>query len=160
MKDILAGSFFILGGLFSLLAGLGILRMPDSFTRMQAATKAGTLGVGCLILGVAIYFADLGDSTRALLVIGFLFLTAPVAAYIIARAAYHIGVPLWSGTVIDELKDSPDRGIGEDDQIMRGAGGAGAQKASASDHTTPNPEPATGDEPRTPDHDPDDPTDR
>jgi multicomponent Na+:H+ antiporter subunit G len=88
-----------------LLAGLGVLRLPDLFMRLQASTKASTLGVGCMLLGVAIHFQTLGVTTRAVLVIAFFFLTAPVGAHVIARAAYAVGVPLWEGTITDELGD-------------------------------------------------------
>src|SRR5690554_1915589 len=71
----------VIGSLFMLLAAIGVLRLPDIFIRLQAATKASTLGVGCLLLGVAIHFDHLGVATRAVLVIGFFFLTAPVAAH-------------------------------------------------------------------------------
>ena len=91
------------GALFLLLAAAGAVRMPDLFTRMQAATKAATLGVGCTLLAVALYVNNFAVTVRALLVIAFIFLTAPVAAHMIGRAAYFIGVPLWQGTKIDEL---------------------------------------------------------
>ena len=85
-----------------------MLRRP----RMQASTKASTLGVGCLLLGAALHFQDLGVTTRAVLVIGFFFLTAPVGAHMIARAAYAVGVPLWEGTLVDELRDDQTSALG------------------------------------------------
>jgi multicomponent Na+:H+ antiporter subunit G len=66
------------------------------------------LGVACLVFAVAIHFGDLGVFTRALLVIAFLFLTAPVAATMIAYAAYFTEVPQWEGTVLDELRERHD----------------------------------------------------
>lgn len=106
MTDRITAVLLVVGALFMLLAGLGALRLPDIFMRLQAATKASTLGVGCLLLGVAIHFQDPGMTTRAVLVIAFFFLTAPVGAHMIARAAYAMGVPLWEGTLTDELRDS------------------------------------------------------
>ena len=105
MSERLSAVLLVVGGFFMLLAGLGVLRLPDLFMRLQAATKASTLGVGCLLLGVAVHFQDLGVTTRAVLIISFFFLTAPVGAHMIARAAYAVGVPLWEGTLIDELRD-------------------------------------------------------
>lgn len=97
-------SFFLIGGAaFMLLAAVGLLRMPDLFSRMQAATKTSTLGAGSMFLGVAVFYGDLGIVSRSLLVVAFLFLTLPVSAHMIARAAYFVGVPLWEGTVVDEL---------------------------------------------------------
>ncbi len=105
MNELAVSLLLIVGGLFTLLAAVGVLRMPDLFTRMQAAAKAGTLGVGCLLIAVLVHFHQLGETTHALLVVAFLFLTAPVAAHMICRAAYFVGVPKWEGTVVDELEE-------------------------------------------------------
>jgi multicomponent Na+:H+ antiporter subunit G len=110
MSDIIRDIFLIIGASFLLLASIGIIRMPDLYTRIQAATKASTLGVGCIILALAIHFNDTAVSVRALLVIAFFFLTAPVAAHVIGRAAYFVGVPLWDRTIIDELRGHYDAG--------------------------------------------------
>src|SRR5690606_2605413 len=103
MAEVLTAVLLLVGGVAMLLAGVGVLRMPDLFTRMQAATKASTLGVGSVMLAVAFHFGELGVTTRSLLIMAFLFLTAPVSAHVIAKAAYSTGVPLWSATIIDEL---------------------------------------------------------
>ncbi len=103
MREILCAVFMVIGGLFMLLAALGIVRMPDLFTRMQASTKAATLGVSCTLLASAVYFGELGITTRALATIVFFLITTPIAAHMIGRAAYFIGVPLWEGTIIDQL---------------------------------------------------------
>lgn len=100
--DWLTAGLLVLGGLFVLLAALGIARMPDLFTRMQAATKATTLGVGCLLLAVALATDDPGVRTRALATVMFVLLTAPVAAHMIGRAGYLDGADLWEGTLVDE----------------------------------------------------------
>jgi multicomponent Na+:H+ antiporter subunit G len=104
MSDVVSAVLIVVGGAFMLLAGVGVVRMPDLFMRMQAATKAATLGAGCMLLAVAVHFGDLSVTTRALLVIAFIFLTAPVAAHMVARAAYSAGTPLWEGTIADELR--------------------------------------------------------
>ncbi|MDJ0782261.1 MAG: monovalent cation/H(+) antiporter subunit G [Desulfosarcinaceae bacterium] len=104
MTDLLLSVLLLLGGFFCLVAALGMLRLPDLLTRMHAATKAGTLGVGLLVLAAALYFAEIGMTLRALTVALFIFLTAPVAAHLIGRAAYHAGVPLSPKTKIDQLR--------------------------------------------------------
>lgn len=109
MSAAITATLACIGAIFLLLAGLGIVRLPDLFCRASATTKAATLGVGCLLVAAALHFDDLRITTRAIATIAFLFLTAPVAAQMIARAAYHEGVPLWSGTVRDEFRDSPER---------------------------------------------------
>ena len=108
MSEILIIPLMALGAALMLLAGVGILRMPDLFTRMHVATKSATLGVGCILVAVAIFFADIGVFTRALLVIIFFFLTAPVGAHLLGRAGYIVGTPLWEGTKWDELKGKYD----------------------------------------------------
>jgi multicomponent Na+:H+ antiporter subunit G len=104
MSERVSALLLVIGACFMLLAGLGVLRLPDLFMRLQAATKASTLGVACLLLGAALHFQDLAVTTRSVLVIAFFFLTAPVGAHLIARAAYAVGVPLWEGTITDELR--------------------------------------------------------
>lgn len=101
---ILAGVFFIL------LAGIGLVRMPDMYLRMSAATKASTLGLGLILLGTAVYFNELTVTSRALAIILFMFLTAPVSAHMIGRAGYSDGVPLWERTQLDELRDKYNLG--------------------------------------------------
>ena len=108
MNEIVSTALVLIGSSFLLLAAVGLVRMPDLFTRMSAATKGQTLGVGCLLLAVGIYFPGLGITTRTLAGIAFFFLTAPVAAHMIARAAYFVGVPLWEGTVCDQLRGRYD----------------------------------------------------
>lgn len=108
MTEVASDLLMLVGAAFLLLAAVGLVRMPDLFMRMSAATKGSTLGVGCMLLAVGIYFPGIGITTRAFAGIGFFFLTAPVAAHMIARAAYIIGVPLWEGTVRDDLRGRYD----------------------------------------------------
>lgn len=109
MSGVATAVLMLLGSAFCLLGAVGMVRMPDLFTRLQAATKTGTLGVGCIMVGVAVHFGDLGITARSVLVVVFLFMTAPIAAHVIARAAYFVAVPLWDRTAIDELKDAIER---------------------------------------------------
>ena len=99
---------FIIGSFLMFLAGLGLLRLPDVFLWMSAATKASTLGAGFILLAAALYFEDLGTTSRAIATIFFLLLTGPVAAHRIARAAYIDGVHLWDGTIRDDLQGQYD----------------------------------------------------
>lgn len=103
MIDVLATMAVILGVALALLSAVGIVRMPDVYIRLQVATKASSLAVGLLMLGVAAHFGEVGVIVRALLVVVFLFLTAPVSAHLIGRAAYMAGVPLTPGSQPDEL---------------------------------------------------------
>ena len=109
MTEWITTALLIIGSLFALVAAVGIVRLPDLFSRMHSTSKSATLGVGCILLGVAIHFNELGVTTRALLTIAFLFMTAPIAAHLISRAAYLTGVPQWEGTVVDELRAEVDQ---------------------------------------------------
>jgi len=108
MNEVISSALLLVGAGFLLLASIGVVRMPDLFNRMQTATKAATLGISCILLAVALRMEDAGLALRCVLTIVFFFLTAPVAAHMIGRAAYFVGVPLWSGTITDELRGHYD----------------------------------------------------
>jgi multicomponent Na+:H+ antiporter subunit G len=105
INEIVTALLLVLGSLFSFVAALGMLRLPDTVIRMHAATKAGTLGAGLILIAEAFFYAESGITLRALAAIMFLLLTAPVAAHLIGRAAYYSGIRLWKKTWIDQLKD-------------------------------------------------------
>ncbi|GBC81276.1 Na(+)/H(+) antiporter subunit G [bacterium HR10] len=106
MSAYLVAGLLLGGAAFMLIAAVGLIRMPDLFTRMHATSKAGSLGAGLILVAVALYYGDLGISARALATIAFILLTAPIAAHVIGRAAYFVGVPFWEGTLMDELRAS------------------------------------------------------
>jgi multicomponent Na+:H+ antiporter subunit G len=93
----------LLGTSLVLVASLGVLRLPDLYTRMHASTKPATLGVSVIVAALAIHSGDLGIAMRAVLIVLFFLLTAPVAAHRLGRAAYRAGVPCGPGTVRDDL---------------------------------------------------------
>ncbi|HSM54575.1 MAG TPA: monovalent cation/H(+) antiporter subunit G [Candidatus Sulfomarinibacteraceae bacterium] len=93
------------GTFFMLVAAIGLNRMPDLYTRMHGAAKSTTLGVTAIIVATAVYFVSSDAITRAILVVVFFFLTAPVAGHVLARSAYFRDVMRWQGTVLDELED-------------------------------------------------------
>lgn len=99
--EIIAGIFLVVGALFTLLAGIGILRFPDLYTRMHAASKAGTLGSCLLLLAIAFVAYDATVSLRATAGVLFFLITAPISSHLLARSAYIVGLKPWSGTVRD-----------------------------------------------------------
>jgi multicomponent Na+:H+ antiporter subunit G len=105
MIDWLSGGCFIAGATLALLASVGVLRMPDVFTRMQASTKASTLGLGSLLAGAALRNPEPTFVVRAASIAAFMLLTTAVAAHVIARAAARSGAPIWKGTLVDERAD-------------------------------------------------------
>jgi multicomponent Na+:H+ antiporter subunit G len=110
MVNLVSAALATMGAVFLLLAGIGVVRLPDLFCRASATTKAATLGVGCVLAAAAVHFHDLQVITRVVATIAFLLLTAPVAAHMIARVAYFRGVPMWSGTGRDELREALSQG--------------------------------------------------
>ena len=111
MIDILVGILMVIGSIFCLVAALGVVRLPDALTRMHAATKAGTLGTGLLIIAETLFYRQLGISLRAATVIVLVLLTAPVAAHLIGRAFYRSGEALSDRTWIDELKSQKEKNV-------------------------------------------------
>ena len=111
MTDALTAILWLIGSAFALLAAVGVLRMPDVFTRMQASTKASTLGLGCLLAGTALQMGDFATFIRVSSIAAFVLLTTPVAGHVIARASYFADVPLWKGTVLDERRRDLERDV-------------------------------------------------
>ncbi|MDZ7713260.1 MAG: monovalent cation/H(+) antiporter subunit G [Rhodovibrio sp.] len=109
VSEIIAGVIILIGSFFVFVAAVGIVRMPDVYVRMHAATKAGTLGSGLLLLAVAVQAEELDVVLRAVAAVLFLIATTPVAAHLLGRASYISGVPLWKGTKLDELQGKYDR---------------------------------------------------
>ncbi|MEO0485790.1 MAG: monovalent cation/H(+) antiporter subunit G [Pseudomonadota bacterium] len=95
MTDILVSIFIGVGGIFAVAAGIGIIRLPDVYIRMHAATKVGTLSSGLVLAGVGIHFAEPAVVLRCVLIFLFLLLTAPIGAHMIGRAALSIGIEPW-----------------------------------------------------------------
>ena len=88
--DVITAVFLLLGAGFALVGSIGLARLPDIFTRLHGPTKATTLGVGSILLGSILYFSmRQGLSLHEVLVSLFLFITAPVSAHLLSRAAMH-----------------------------------------------------------------------
>jgi multicomponent Na+:H+ antiporter subunit G len=99
----------IVGVFFMFVASLGVLRLPDFYSRLHAPTKAATLGLFCLLLAVIIAVPEAVMVTKALLAVVFVAATAPVGAHILARAAYRRGVPRTEATELDEYAEAVRR---------------------------------------------------
>jgi multicomponent Na+:H+ antiporter subunit G len=93
--DVLIGLFLCLGTLLTLVASLGVLRLPDLYTRMHAATKAGTVGVSCLLLAVAFSLPEVTVISRVIGTMLFIVLTAPVASHLLGREMREVGYKIW-----------------------------------------------------------------
>lgn len=91
MLDYLLAFLIIAGGAFTFIGSLGLARLRDFYSRLHGPTKATTLGVGCVLIASAVYFSR-GEaaSLHEILITLFLFITAPVSAHLLAKAALHL----------------------------------------------------------------------
>jgi multicomponent K+:H+ antiporter subunit G len=105
--DYLLSLLIIIGSVLTFIGSLGLLRLKDFYTRLHGPTKATTLGVGCVLIASAIYFShqQAGISLHEVLVTLFLFITAPVSAHLMSKAALHLGLKPQKGTYGSELTD-------------------------------------------------------
>jgi multicomponent Na+:H+ antiporter subunit G len=100
---LLVALVMVVGACFSLLAALGLIRFPDLYTRMHAASKAGTVGSGLLLFAASLHSLDLAIFVRALAAFVFFMLTAPISAHLLAKAAHQAGYRMSKLSVIDQL---------------------------------------------------------
>ncbi|MBC8131323.1 MAG: monovalent cation/H(+) antiporter subunit G [Rhizobiaceae bacterium] len=107
---VLAGLLMLTGSAFTLVAAIGLLRLPDLYTRMHAASKAGSVGVGLILLALALVADGWPEALRALAAILFFLLTTPISAHLLAKAAHGAGYALWKGSVRDDMSASRARG--------------------------------------------------
>jgi multicomponent Na+:H+ antiporter subunit G len=104
------GAFLIVVGLaFDFFGCLGLVRLPDVYNRLQAATKCVTLGTFSIMLGMFAIFGFTSIGIKAVLCGVFLLLTSPVAAHALSRSAYLSGVKLWKGSVVDRYGEDLER---------------------------------------------------
>ena len=116
ISEWVAAVLLVLGSLFMFIASLGIVRLKDFYMRMHASTKAPSLGIFLMVIGIIVYFFNFRASSEGLIIIIFVFLTTPIGSHMISRVAHSMGVEKDKNTVIDELdgemnptqKKSPD----------------------------------------------------
>jgi len=105
--DIVGNLFLLIGALFLFSAGLGVLRMPDTYNRIQTGTKATTLGTIMILIGIA--FLHPTWTLKLIILIFFVMLTNPVSSHALARAAHTIGTRETETTVIDQLGNEDEK---------------------------------------------------
>jgi len=107
MAELIGSLLVLAGAVFHFSAGLGMLRMPDAYTRMQAGTKASTLGNTLVLAGLAFYHPSW--TLKLVILICFVLMTNPVSSHALARAAYRIRISMTPQTMVDALRDAPER---------------------------------------------------
>jgi multicomponent Na+:H+ antiporter subunit G len=110
MAELIGSLLILLGAIFLFSAGLGMVRMPDTFTRIQAGTKASTLGNMLVLVGIAFYHP--GWTLKLVILIYFVLMTNPISSHALARAAHAIGIPMTPRTGRDALREArqPEEG--------------------------------------------------
>lgn len=108
MKEIVMISLMVLGTIFIFIAALGLLKMPDVYLRMSSSTIAATLGVSSILIALAIHFSTFGITVHVIGTNIFLFLTVPVGAHMMGRAAHKARYRQWDKTVVDRLEGKYD----------------------------------------------------
>ena len=108
MSNIIGLIFIGVGLAFDLFGCLGLVRLPDVYNRLQAATKCVTLGTCTILFGTFLIVGVTAAGLKALLCIIFLVLTSPVSAHAIARGAHRAGVKLWERSTVDKYKEDKE----------------------------------------------------
>lgn len=109
MNEFIGTVFIIIGLGFDFFGALGLLRLPDVYNRLQAATKCVTLGTSSILFGLFLIKGFSAIGIKALLCMAFILLTSPVSAHALARGAYLAGVKLWEGSVTDSYGGDVDK---------------------------------------------------
>ncbi|MEQ8549978.1 MAG: monovalent cation/H(+) antiporter subunit G [Cyclobacteriaceae bacterium] len=107
--EILSLIFILSGSVFMLISAVGLIRLPDFYIRNSASTKAATLGLGLILAGTALFFNQIMVFIEIFAIFLFVFMIAPLAAHIVARAAFKDNIPFWKKTNLVEIaKDMED----------------------------------------------------
>jgi multicomponent Na+:H+ antiporter subunit G len=104
----------IIGFAFQILGALGLIRLPDVYNRLQAATKSITMGAISIAIGVGVI--DTSLLAKSILVAVFLLITNPISSHATARSAYRSKVPLWKGSVVDKYSKAVAR---EEKEVLK-----------------------------------------
>jgi multicomponent Na+:H+ antiporter subunit G len=106
MSDMVALILISIGVLFNIFGCIGLIRLPDVYNRLQAATKCVTLGCCSILLGVFIHYGLSDAGVKGLIAIPLLFFSATVAAHALIRGTYHFGVKMSDKSVKDDYKNA------------------------------------------------------
>jgi len=109
MTDIIGYIMMVIGIMFDIFGCIGLVRFPDVYNRLQAATKCVTLGTVVLLVGVALICGWGPMSAKAIICAVFILITSPTAAHAIAKGAYAGGVELWEKSVVDKYAEEIDK---------------------------------------------------
>ena len=113
--DVVGLTIVCVGVLFDLFGCIGLVRLPDVYNRLQAATKCVTVGTCFILLGSLLVLGSLSGAAKGLVCIAFILITSPTAAHALARAAHRCGVRLWERSVVDHYREDTSERTKEGD---------------------------------------------
>ena len=116
MSDTIGVIFVIVGILFNIVGCIGLVRLPDVYNRLQAATKCVTLGTCCVVLGAVMIVGNAPSVMKGLVCVGFVLITSPTAAHALSRGAHASGVKLWEKSVVDQYAVVGEPGVSNRNQ--------------------------------------------
>ncbi|WP_134089345.1 monovalent cation/H(+) antiporter subunit G [Olivibacter sp. XZL3] len=111
---VISASFVLLGSLIMLVSAIGLLRLPDFYSRLSAVTKNSTLAVLMIVIAAVFYFNNIEVLLKGLGIMFFIALTSPTSAYVMAKAAIHIKVPFWHRTNLNDFKNDEAEKLNDD----------------------------------------------
>ena len=114
--DIAAALALLVGLFFMFVGALGVLRLPDAYNRIHAASKCVTLGLTGMLIAACLHVGDGSLISKALATIGFTFVATPIGSHLLAKAAHHARLPRWARTLSDELAEDKAAGVMDDDE--------------------------------------------
>lgn len=118
IRDALAVVALAIGLFFMFVGVLGVLRLPDAYSRMHAASKCTTLGLTGMLIAAGLHLWTLDVVAKSATVIIFTFVATPIGTHLLAKAAHHGKLPQWDKTLSDELADDkadPDMAVTDDE---------------------------------------------
>lgn len=116
--DILAAAALLVGLFFMFVGALGVVRLPDAYNRIHAASKCVTLGLTGMLIAACFHIGTGPLVSKALATIAFTFVATPIGSHLLAKAAHHANLPLWARTLSDELaEDKADPAMCATDDI-------------------------------------------
>ena len=105
MSEFVGVTIIVIGVLFDIFGCIGLVRLPDVYNRLQAATKCVTVGTCFILVGSLILLGSLSGAVKGIICIVFILITSPTAAHALARAAHRSGVKLWKQSVVDQYEE-------------------------------------------------------
>ena len=105
MSNLVGIVIIAIGILFDLFGCIGLIRLPDVYNRLQAATKCVTLGTCLVLVGVMVMSGSAATNVKAVICLAFILVTSPTAAHALARGAHSSGVKLWEKSVVDRYAE-------------------------------------------------------